>query len=66
MIHTFYKVLSERASASSRAYETAFQEDAKGEHFWERYQHHLDNPTDDALRGAVNDAYTGAFMGKLK
>lgn len=65
MIHTFYKVLSERASAGMRAYEAAFQEGATGEHFWERYQHHLNNPTDDALRGAVTDAYTGAFMAKL-
>lgn len=64
-IHTFYKVLSEQASLSSRAFETAHQEGLTGNKFWQRYQYHLDNPTDDALRGAVNDAYSGSFMSKL-
>lgn len=65
LMHTFYKVLSERAANSNIAYETAFQEGAKGDKFWQRYQYHLDNPTDGALRQSVNDAYSGAFMSKL-
>lgn len=65
MLHTFYKVLSEQASNSTRAFQAAHEEGVKGDAFWQRYRYHLDNPTDDALRGAVNDAYTGAFMAKL-
>lgn len=65
LMHTFFKILSERASRSTRAYEEAFQEGAQGDRFWQRYQYHLDNPTDEALVGSVNDAYNGAFMGKL-
>jgi hypothetical protein len=65
MIHTFYKVLSERSSQSMRAYNNAFAEGVKGDKFWDRYKYHLDNPSDDDLRGAVNDAYSGAFMSKL-
>lgn len=64
-IHTFYKVLSERASATTRAYEAAFQDGAKGDAFWQRYNYHVANPTDEALKGAVDDAYSGAFMEKL-
>jgi len=65
MIHTFYKVLSERAAASSIAFDAAFKEGSTGDKFWQRYQYHLDNPTDEALRQSVTDAYTGAFMAKL-
>lgn len=65
MIHTFYKVLSERASASTTAFQAAHEEGVSGDAFWQRYRYHLDNPTDDALRSSVNDAYTGAFMAKL-
>lgn len=64
-LHTFFKVLSEQAAGSTRAFEEAHQEGARGDKFWQRYQYHLDNPTDDALRGNVNDAYSGAFMAKL-
>jgi polyhydroxyalkanoate synthesis regulator phasin len=66
MIHTFFKVLSERAAAATTAHQAAFEEGATGDRYWQRYQYHLDNPTDDALRGAVNDAYSGAFMEKLE
>jgi hypothetical protein len=66
MIHTFFKVLSERAAAGTIAAETAAKEGVTGDKFWERRQYHLDNPTDDALRSAVNDAYSGAFMEKLE
>jgi hypothetical protein len=65
MIHTFYKVLSERGAAASRAYEAAFAEGATGDRFSERYNYHLANPTDEALKATVDDAYSGAFMEKL-
>ena len=65
MIHTFYKVLSERGAAASRAYEAAFAEVATGDRFTERYNYHLANPTDAALKATVDDAYSGAFMEKL-
>jgi hypothetical protein len=65
LIHTLFKVMTERASQAQIAYETAAKENPSADQFWHRYQYHLDNPTDDALTGAVNDAYNGAFMGKL-
>lgn len=65
MIHTFFKVLNERASVTSRAYEAAHAEDVGGDQFWDRYNYHLANPTDEALKGAVEDAYSGSFMEKL-
>jgi hypothetical protein len=64
-IHTFYKVLSERASATTIAFEKAALEGKSGSDFWNRYQYHYANPTDEALRKSVTDAYTGAFMAKL-
>ena len=63
--HTFFKILSERASAATRAYEATYADKVTGDKFWDRYNFHLNNPSDDALRGAVNDAYSGAFMAKL-
>ena len=65
MLHTFYKVLSENASAGMRAYEAAFQDGAKGDAFWDRYNYHRANPSDEALQASVDDAYSGAFMEKL-
>lgn len=65
-LHTFFKVLSERAALSTAAFEEAHKEGVTGDRFAQRWQYHLDNPTDDVLRGAVNDAYSGAFMSKLE
>ena len=65
-IHTLYKQLSVAGSRTYRAYEAAYQEGSMPrEQFWERYNYHLANPTDEALKGAVDDAYSGAFMEKL-
>lgn len=64
-IHTFYKILSERGAASMRAYEAAFNEGAKGEQLTDRYKYHLANPTNEALKATIDDAYSGAFMEKL-
>lgn len=65
-IHTFFKIMNERASLGSRAWEMAEKEAKPGsDQFWDRYQHHLDNPTDANLRGAVEDGYAGTFMEKL-
>jgi hypothetical protein len=65
LIHTFYKVLSERGAAASRAYEAAFAEGVKGDEFADRYNYHLANPTNEALQATIDDAYSGAFMEKL-
>jgi hypothetical protein len=65
-IHTFYKQLSVAGSRTYRAYEAAYQEGSMPrDQFWERYNYHLANPTDEALKGSVDDAYSGAFMEKL-
>jgi hypothetical protein len=64
-IHTFYKILSERGAAASRAYEAAFNEGVTGNQFTERYNYHLANPTNEALQATIDDAYSGAFMEKL-
>ena len=65
-LHTFFKIMNERASLASRAFELAEKEQKPGTtEFWDRYQYHLDNPTDANLRGAVDDGYSGTFMEKL-
>jgi hypothetical protein len=66
-IHTFFKILNERAAGGTRAFEAAEAEGhALGsDKFWERYQYHLDNPTDAVLRANVEDGYSGTFMQRL-
>jgi hypothetical protein len=66
-IHTFFSILNERAAAGSRAFASAEGEGVKlgSDEFWNRYQHHLDNPTDEVLKQNVEDALSGTFMEKL-
>lgn len=65
-LHTFYKILNERASLGSRAYQEAFAErPSSNAEFWQRYEQHYANPSDENLRGAVADGYSGTFMEKL-
>jgi hypothetical protein len=67
-IHTFFKILSQKASGATIAFEKATLEGhsvLEGNDFWQRYEHHLANPTDEALVKQTNDAYSGAFMSKL-
>ena len=66
-IHTIFKIMNERAAAGQRAFEAAELEGNKigSDKFWDRYQHHLDNPTDEVLKQNVEDAYSGTFMEKL-
>lgn len=66
-IHTFFKILNERAAGGQRAFETAAAEGLKPgtDAFKSRYEYHLDNPTDAALKQNVEDAYAGTFMEKL-
>lgn len=66
-IHTFFKILNERAAGGQRAFETAVAEGEKPgtDSFKSRYDYHLDNPTDAALKQNVEDAYAGTFMEKL-
>lgn len=66
MIHTFFKVLSERADLSTQAFEKAHSEGVTGDRLQQRAQYHLDNPTDAMLERSVNEAYSGAFMEKLE
>lgn len=64
--HTFFKIANERASLSAAAYEKAAGEAKAGTpDFWNKYQYHIDNPTDEALSNAVTDGYSGTFMDKL-
>jgi hypothetical protein len=65
MIHTFFKVLNERASLTSRAYDAAHADGGSGTAYWDSFNQHLANPTDETLKGAVEDAYSGSFMEKL-
>lgn len=65
-IHTFFKILNERAAGGTRAYEKAVAEGTTNPtEFWDRYNHHLDNPTDADLKANIEDAYSGTFMEKL-
>lgn len=66
-IHTFFKILNERAAGGQRAFETAAAEGLKPgtDAFKSRYDYHLNNPTDAALKMNVEDAYAGTFMEKL-
>jgi len=66
-LHTFYKILNERMSASSSAFEAAIKEGEKfgTDSFAAKYQYHLDNPTDQVLRQRVEDGYSGTFMEEL-
>lgn len=64
--HTFFKFANERASLAQQAYEkAAFEERPGSQKFWERYQYHIDNPTDEMLSAATTDGYSGTFMDKL-
>ena len=66
MIHTFYQQLSVAGSRTFRAYEAAFEEGSMPrDQFWERYNYHLANPTDETLKAIVQDGYSGSFMEKL-
>lgn len=66
-LHMFFKILNERAAAGARAFEAAQKDGLKpgSDEFWQRYQRHLDHPTDEALRQTIEDAYRGTFMEKL-
>lgn len=66
-MHTFYKILGEKSSAAFHAYDAAFKEGASplGQEFWQSYERHFANPTDDALKAIIDDAYAGTFMEKL-
>ena len=64
--HTFFKILNERAHGATAAFELAEKEaPLRSDKFWERYQYHLDNPTDVQLRSNVDAGYSGTFMEKL-
>lgn len=68
-MHTFYKILGEKSSAAFHAYDTAFKEGlsplSDNQKFWQRYEYHLANPSDETLKSIIDDAYAGTFMEKL-
>lgn len=68
-IHTFFRMLGERASAGQTAYTLATKDvkysEIGSDTFWARYEHHLANPTDDALMKAAEDGYTGTYMEEM-
>lgn len=65
-MHTFYKILGEQGSLGLQAYQKAYGEKLKtNAEFWQRYEYHYANPTDDVLRRATGEAYDGTFMAKM-
>jgi hypothetical protein len=66
-IHTFFKVLGERAGLKAEAYRAAADEGlspTQGQ-FWNRMGDHAENPTDAMRERAVEGAYKGTFMTDL-
>jgi hypothetical protein len=66
-IHTFFKILGERAGLEAEAYSAAAKEGlspAEGD-FWRRRAELSANPTSDMRERALAGAYKGTFMGEL-
>lgn len=66
-IHTFFKILGERAALEAEAYRGAVKEGlspADGD-FWRRRSEIAENPTSDMRERAIASAYKGTFMNEL-
>lgn len=66
-IHTFFKILGERAALEAEAYRGAVKEGlspAEGD-FWRRRSEISENPPSDMRERAIASAYKGTFMNEL-
>jgi hypothetical protein len=66
-IHTFFKILGERAGLEAEAYSAAAKEGLSpaDSDFWRRRAELSANPTSDMRERALAGAYKGTFMGEL-
>jgi hypothetical protein len=66
-IHTFFKIIGERAGIEAEAYRKAGQEGLSptDDTFWQRRANHAANPTDEMRQRALEGAYKGTFMQDL-
>lgn len=66
-IHTFFKILGERAGIEAEAYRAASKEGLSptDDAFWQRRAQHAANPTEEMRQRAVEGAYKGTFMQEL-
>lgn len=66
-IHVAFKVLGERANLEMAAYNKAAAEglNPTGAQFWQRRAYHSLNPTEQALKDSVYQAYKDTFMQEL-
>lgn len=68
-IHTFFRMLGERAAAGQIAYTKAAKEVGSparnADKFWARYEYHLANPEDKDLSIAAERGYAGTYMEEM-
>lgn len=66
-IHSFFKIMGEQASLAATAYRQAIKEGLQpgSQAFFDRMSYLRANPTEEALKGAIDDAYQGTFMKEL-